>query len=100
MNRYALTSKIQDVLIDGIKPAKDIAKAIGKPYSTMLREANPYDVSAKIGAETMFDIMRATGDVRPLRYMAEQLGYELTPKDRGRDSSNFGKASDSLVASV
>lgn len=100
MNHYALTSKIQEILIDGVKPAKAVAKEIGKPYSTMLREANPYDVSAKIGAETMFDIMRATGDIRPLRYMAEQLGYELSPIKTDRDARSYDTASDGITASV
>jgi hypothetical protein len=77
---YELTRIIQQSILDGRRPAKSVSEEIGKPYSTMLREANPYDTSAKVGVETLLDIMRATGDPAPLRYMAKALGYDLVPK--------------------
>lgn len=76
---YELTRIIQQSILEGRKPAKSVSEEIDKPYSTMLREANPYDTSAKVGVETLLDIMRITGDPAPLRYMARALGYELTP---------------------
>ena len=60
--------------------AKEIAKAIRKPYSTLLRESNPTDICAKLGAETLFGVMQATGEVEPLRWMAQELGYALVPR--------------------
>ena len=57
--------------------AKNIAAAVGKPYSTLLREVNPFDDGAKLGAETLVDIMRVTGNIQPLEHIAEQFGYEL-----------------------
>ncbi|MGE4555256.1 MAG: phage regulatory CII family protein [Desulfovibrionaceae bacterium] len=79
MPQFQLTRIIQEAVLEGRKPAKVIAKEIGKPYSTLLREVNPFDTSAKIGVETVLDIMTATGNVQPLEYMARQMGYQLTP---------------------
>lgn len=79
MQDYELTRIIQQSILEGRKPAKTVSEEIGKPYSTMLREANPYDTSAKVGVETLLDIMRITGDTRPLQYMATALGMEIIP---------------------
>ncbi len=43
----------------------------------LLREVNPFDDGAKLGAETLVDIMRVTGNIQPLEHIAEQFGYEL-----------------------
>lgn len=80
MEHIKLTRIIQESILEGRKPAKLISKEIGKPYSTMLREANPFDTTAKVGVETLIDIMRATENVAPLRYLADLMGYELTPR--------------------
>ena len=40
-------------------------------------EVNPFDDGAKLGAETLVDIMRVTGNIQPLEHIAEQFGYEL-----------------------
>ena len=42
-----------------------------------MREVNPFDDGAKLGAETLVDIMRVTGNIQPLEHIAEQFGYEL-----------------------
>ncbi len=81
---YELTRTIQQSILNGKKSAKAVSQAIGKPYSTMLREANPYDTSAKVGVETLLAIMRVTGDVSPLHYMARALGLELFPAEEKR----------------
>lgn len=72
-----LSTLIHNLVLDNSVPAKDLAKAIGKPYSTLLREVNPYDTGAKLGAETLLQIMMQTGDTKPLEYMAGKLGYSL-----------------------
>lgn len=72
-----LSTLIHNLVLDNPVPAKDLAKAIGKPYSTLLREVNPYDTGAKLGAETLLQIMLQTGDTKPLEYMAGRLGYSL-----------------------
>jgi hypothetical protein len=72
-----ITKLTQRIVLEGNKQAKDIAAAIGKPYSTLLRELNPFDGQAKLGVETLVEIMRVTQNVEPLKLMAEALGYEL-----------------------
>lgn len=67
-------------ILESALNARDIANSIGKPYSTLLRETNPYDCGAKLGVQTALEVMRITGDVRVLEYMARQLGYDIIPK--------------------
>lgn len=72
-----LISTVHELVLESGLGAKNIAAAVGKPYSTLLREVNPYDEGAKLGAETLVDIMKVTGNILPLEYIAEELGYEL-----------------------
>ncbi len=53
--------------------ARNLANAIGKPYSTLLREINPYDSGAKLGAETLIKIMITTNNIEPLEYIAKKM---------------------------
>ena len=72
-----LISTVHELVLESGLGAKNIAAAVGKPYSTLLREVNPYDEGAKLGAETLVDIMKVTGIILPLEHIAEELGYEL-----------------------
>lgn len=72
-----LSNLIHNMVLDNPMPAKDLARAIGKPYSTLLREVNPYDGGAKLGADTLLHIMAHTGNVKPLEYMVNKMGYRL-----------------------
>ncbi|MFV0421460.1 phage regulatory CII family protein [Oleidesulfovibrio sp.] len=78
-----LTKIVHGVVLGSPKPAKALAQDVGKPYSTLLREINPYDGGAKLGADTLLSIMKETKNIEPLQYMAEQLGYKIerTQKD-------------------
>jgi len=76
-----LTKKMQDLVLEGHIPAKEVLKVIKKPYSTLLRELNPFDAHAKLGAETMFEIVKATHNISVLEFMARELGYTLHPVD-------------------
>lgn len=76
-----LTKKMQDIVLEGRIPAKEVCREIKKPYSTLLRELNPFDSHAKLGAETMFEICKATHNVAILEFMARELGYTLMPMD-------------------
>lgn len=75
--RSDLIKILHNLVLDNPTPAKVLAKEIGKPYSTLLREINPYDTGAKLGVETLLQIMKFTKNVAPLEYMAGQLGYSL-----------------------
>ena len=48
---------IQDSVSRNPIGAKAVAVKIGKPYSTMMREVNPNDKGAKVGADTLLDIV-------------------------------------------
>ena len=72
---------IHETVVNGKMPSKVIASAIGKPYSTLLRETNPLDPGAKLGVETFIAIIEATGDSTPLNVMVRELGYRLAPVD-------------------
>ena len=61
-----LITTVHDLVLESPIGAKAIAQAVGKPYSTLLREVNPYDTGAKLGAETLMHIMKTTGNVTPL----------------------------------
>lgn len=74
-----LMDVVQEIVLEGDMPAKELAGRIGKAYPTLLREINPYDTGAKLGVETLMDIIRETHDIMPLRFMAESLGYEVMP---------------------
>ncbi|WP_018125677.1 phage regulatory CII family protein [Desulfovibrio oxyclinae] len=87
-----LTKKMQDVVLDGQIAAKEVCRKINKPYSTLLRELNPFDTHAKLGAETMFDIIRVTRNVAVLEFMARELGYSLKPT--GEEQKNKKSKSD------
>jgi hypothetical protein len=76
-----LTKKMQDLVLEGHIPAKEVSRVIKKPYSTLLRELNPFDAHAKLGAETMFEIVKATHNISVLEFMARELGYTLSPVD-------------------
>ncbi len=78
--RTELTKLIHSLILESHIPAKVLAKELGKPYSTLLREINPYDSGAKLGVETLLQIMQITGNLEPLEYMAEVLGCTVEPK--------------------
>lgn len=75
--RETVTSIAQNMVLTA-KQSKRIADSIGKPYPTMMRELNPYDHNAKLGAETLLEIMRVTQNVDALQFMAQELGYSLS----------------------
>ena len=77
MQGIKLMQSVQECVFDSGKSIKVLAKEVRKPYSTFLREINPYDPGAKLGAETLLKLMLVTRDPRPLRFMAGLMGYRL-----------------------
>lgn len=102
-----LTEVVRDALIyDSPRlPLKQVAADLGKPYFTLTRELNPDDDGAKLGADLLLPIMRLTGDIRPLEWLAARLGYALIPEDQiqpdreswqgehAQDTQRFGEMS-------
>lgn len=74
-----LIASVHTSVLNSEITAKALADDIGKSYSTLMREINPRDDGAKLGAETLQEIMRHTRDITPLRLMAESLGYTVKP---------------------
>jgi hypothetical protein len=72
-----ITTLTQAIIFQNSHSAYEIAKHINKPYPTLMRECNPHDKGAKLGASTLFEIMKFTQNVEPLRFMAHALGYEV-----------------------
>jgi hypothetical protein len=89
-----LTKKVQDMVLEGRIPAKLVCRKIKKPYSTLLRELNPFDSHAKLGAETMFEIVKATHNVSVLEFMARELGYTLMPLEKPERASTKKSTAD------
>lgn len=83
-----LITTVHDLVLESPLGAKAIAQAVGKPYSTLLREVNPYDTGAKLGAETLMHIMKTTGNISPLEKMASEMGYRLEPNKKGGASAS------------
>ena len=77
-----LARTIHSTILESAIPAKVIAKQLNKSYSTLLREVNPYDDGAKLGIETLLQIMKITGDTAPLAFIANELGLELVTKTK------------------
>lgn len=74
---------VHTAVLESAVPAKELARKVGKPYSTLLREINPYDQGAKLGVETFVQLMKFTGDIAPVHYIARELGLELVPAQTG-----------------
>jgi len=74
-----LTEIVRDMVFNSGVPAKSIAQELRKSYTTFLRELNPDDDGAKLGADALKIIMEKCKEVTPLRHLAMQLGYRLMP---------------------
>lgn len=72
---------IQELVVNGPIPVEELARLLGKSPKTLIREVNPQDKKAKLGAETLVEIMRITGGVEPLKLMAEELDFTIESSD-------------------
>lgn len=68
---------IRTMLEEAQKTAKDVAQEIGKPYSTLMRELNEQDPSAKLGVEFLLPLMQACQSILPLRFLAARMGCRV-----------------------
>ena len=73
---------------------------LGKKYSTFLRELNPTDLGAKLGAAELFLLMHYFDDIRPLIDWADRLGYKLVRADEASITSIERKALIKLVENI
>lgn len=68
---------IEDMIDRSGKSRREIAEDTGKEYSTLRRELNPFDQNAKLGVEMLIPLMRSTGRIDALHFLAERMGYRL-----------------------
>ncbi len=92
-----VTRIAQEVVLESRLSAREIAARLNKPYPTLMRELNPYDTGAKLGVETLMEILRVTRNVEVLRYMAKELGYRLEPLPAENLVTRFGGENASRV---
>ena len=86
-----LISAVHDLVLESGLGAKNIAAAVGKPYSTLLREVNPFDDGAKLGAETLVDIMRVTGNISSAMSSSgptKSLPYNASPSPKNHHDAH------------
>ena len=79
---------VQELVRDCQIPIRELAESLGKPYSTLMREVNPYDKGAKLGAETCSELMLLTKNTSLLEYVAKRLGFTLVLRE-GQDLENI-----------
>lgn len=77
--------RVQAIVANQRMSIRDLADKLGKAYSTLSKELNPNDTSAKLGLTTALRIMQITGDRRILELMRQVLDdtpLEIPPRYR------------------
>lgn len=77
--RNDIVAAIREMVRASDKPAKALAKEIGKPYSTFMRELSQGDKGAKLGVEMLLPLMQACASILPLRFLASRMGCRVVP---------------------
>lgn len=89
-NRDTLTEVCHAIVLDAPsgKTPKEIAKALGRPYTTIMNELER-QTGAKLGADMVLPLMLQTGSMDPLHYLADNMGcvvIELPKANSGQES--------------
>lgn len=74
---HGITEVIAQMARESDKPAKALARELGKPYSTFMRELSGNDRGAKFGVEQLLPLMQACDSILPLRYLAARMGCRV-----------------------
>lgn len=64
--------------------AKTLAAKMGVPHVSLLQRANPDNDAHHLTVEHLYGILLHTGDMRPLKALAEAFGFELVAKQRSK----------------
>ena len=71
--------------------AKTLAASMGVAHVSLLQRANPDNDAHHLTVEHLYGILLHTGDMRPLRALASEFGFDLVrktaPEARGLTSS-------------
>lgn len=76
---HSVLRAIHEEVLQSEDGAHDLARAIGRPYSTMMRELNPNDDKAKLGVAEWLAILDATRKFGSLHKIAGLFGLRLVP---------------------
>ncbi len=76
---------VHDAVIDA--GAKDLARKMGVRHGALLPRANPNDDAHRLNVEQLLQILLHSGDMRPLRALAAEFGFELVAKQRVQPKS-------------
>jgi hypothetical protein len=68
-----LTAQVHKLVIEA-KSSKELAGMVGKDLNLLLNELNPMNDRNKAGLDLLVPAMKASGDLRPLHWIAEQFG--------------------------
>jgi len=60
--------------------AKALAAKMGLPHVSLLQRANPDNDAHRLTINHLFGILLHTGDMRPLKALADAFGFDLVPK--------------------
>lgn len=71
---------IHDAVIDA--GAKDLARKMGCSHVALLQRANPNNPDHRLNVEQLFQVLLHSGDMRPLKALADEFGFDLVAKDQ------------------
>lgn len=86
-----VTEHVHASVFDGPLPAKAVAEEIGKAYTTMQAELTGQE-RHKLGVETFTAILKATGDLAPLKFLCRRLDCALVDLGPARRAAREGSA--------
>ena len=68
---------------DAVKDAdaKRLAATMGLPHVSLLQRSNPDNDAHKLTINHLFQILLHSGDMRPLKALAEEFGFDLVTKE-------------------
>ncbi|MEE3507768.1 MULTISPECIES: phage regulatory CII family protein [unclassified Pseudomonas] len=86
--------------------AKTLAAKMGVPHVGLLQRANPDNDAHRLTIEHLFGILLHTGDMRPLKALAEEFGFDLVARNKPQPEAlttsmiNVGKEVADLTIAV
>jgi hypothetical protein len=69
---------IHDAVLDA--GAKDLARKMGCSHVALLQRANPNTLDHRLNVEQLFQILVHSGDMRPLKVLAGEFGFDLAAR--------------------
>ena len=73
---------IHQVAHSSTDSAKDYAQKIGRSYQVFINKTNPVEEGGALNIHEFRALLLASGNPFPLEVLADQLGYDITPKNK------------------